>query len=83
MAGFGRMWRSTLVALALLGALAAQATVRKGNGTDPAGDAAGGNDIVAVAAQADDASGTVAIGVGLSAPPASAARRRRSSAIAR
>lgn len=67
------MWRSTLCALALLGALAApaQATVRKGQGTDPAGDAAGGNDIVAVAAQADDASGTVVIGVGLAAPPAS------------
>jgi hypothetical protein len=73
MAVLRRMWRSTLVALALLGALAApaQATVRKGTGTDPAGDAAGGNDIVAVAAQADDATGTVVIGAGLAASPAS------------
>ena len=70
---FGRMWRSTLCALAVLGALAApaQATVRKGTGTDPAGDAAAANDIVAVAAQADDAGGAVAIGVGLSAAPGS------------
>src|SRR5689334_11312847 len=70
---FGRMWRSTLCALAVLGALAApaQATVRKGTGTDPAGDAAAANDIVAVAAQADDASGAVVIGVGLAASPAS------------
>ncbi len=73
---FGRMWRSTLVALALLGALAApaQATVRKGTGSDPAGDQTGanaGNDIIAAAAQADDAAGQAGIAIGLSAPPAS------------
>ena len=76
MAAFGRTWRSTFVALALLGALAtpAQATVRQGTATDPAGDQAGGgagSDIVSVGAQADDAGETVAIGVGLSAAPGS------------
>src|SRR5262245_30398013 len=76
MTPFRRVRPSTLAGLALLGALAAtaQATERTGTGTDPAGDQVGtdaGNDIVAVAAQADDASGRVAVAVGLPGPPAS------------
>jgi hypothetical protein len=63
-----------LIAVVLMGALAApaQATVRKGNGTDPSGDTANaGNDVIAFAAQADDETGRVAAAIGLKGAPAS------------
>ena len=59
--------------LLLMGALAApaQATVRKGNGTDPSGDTPNaGNDVLAYAAQADDETGQVVVATGLAAPAA-------------
>ena len=69
-------WRVGLATLVLLGALAApaQATVRKGTGSDPSGDARGGsagNDVLAAVAQSDDELGRVLVAVGTAAAPTS------------
>jgi hypothetical protein len=67
-------WRAAATALFLEGVLAApaQATVRKGSVSDPAGDARGGaagTDVVVGAAQTDDEAGTVMVAVGTAAAP--------------
>jgi hypothetical protein len=65
------MLRRGVLVMALVGLMAApaQATVRTGTGTDPAGDAAAGYDVVGADAQADDATGLVTVTVRLAAAP--------------
>jgi hypothetical protein len=67
--------RGALGALLVCAALAApaQATVRQGAGSDPAGDSTTTLDIVEAAASADDATGKVAVAMRFAAAPSPAA----------